>query len=59
MTAFLMGNFNAEEANIHIKDFCILYKLKNLIKVPTCFKNPDNPKIIDLMLTNSVYSFQN
>ena len=27
-----MENFNAEEANIHIKDFCNLYKLKNLIK---------------------------
>ena len=56
---FLMGNFNAEEVNIHIKNFCNLYKLKNLIKVPTCFKNPDNPKTINLMLTNSVRSFQN
>ena len=56
---FLMRNFNAEEANIHIKDFCNLYKLKNLIKVPTSFKNPDNPKTIDLMLTKSVRSFQN
>ena len=55
---FLMGDFNAEEANIHIKDFCNLYKLKNLIKVPTCFKDPDNPKAINLMLTNSVRSFQ-
>ena len=33
-----MGDFNAEEANI---------------QVPTCFKNPGNPKTIDLMLTNS------
>ena len=56
---FLMRNFNAGEANIHIKDFCNLYKLKNLIKVPTSFKNPDNPKTIDLMLTKSVRSFQN
>ena len=52
------GKFNAEEANIHIKDFSNLYKLKNLIKVPTCLENPDNPKT-DLMLTNSVRSFQN
>ena len=29
---FFMGDFNTEEANIHIKDFCNLYKLKNLIK---------------------------
>ena len=33
-----MGDFNAEEANI---------------QVPTCFKNPGNPKTIDLMLTHS------
>ena len=30
-----------------------------MIKILTCFKNPDNPKIIDLMLANSVCSFQN
>ena len=56
---FLMGDFNAAEDNNHVKDFCNLYKLKNLIKVPTYFKNPGNPKTIDLMLTNSVRSFQN
>ena len=54
---FLVGDSNAEEARI--KHFCNLYKLKNLNKVPTCFKNPDNPKINDLMLTDSVRSFQN
>ena len=48
-----------KEVNIHINEFCNLYKLKNLIKVPICFKNPDNPKTIDLMLTNSIGSFQN
>ena len=56
---FLMGDFNAEEANFHIKDFCNLYKLKNLNKVPTCFKNLGNPKTIELLLKNSVHSFQN
>ena len=56
---FLMGDFNAEASHIHIKDFSNVHKLKNLIKVPTCFKNPDNPKTTDLMLTNSVRSFQN
>ena len=34
---FLMGDFTAEDANIHIKYFCNLDKLKKLIKVPTCF----------------------
>ena len=56
---FLMGNFNAEESNIHVKDLCNLYKVENSIKVPTCFKNPENPKVIDLMLKNSVCSFRN
>ena len=56
---FLMGDFNAEEAIFHIKYFCNLYKLKNLNKVPTCFKDPGNPKTTDLMLKNSVGSFQN
>ena len=54
---FHMGDVDVEEADIHIKEFCNLYKLKNLIKVPTCFKNVDHPKTIDLMMTNSVNSF--
>ena len=43
----------------NLKDFCNLYLLKNLIKKPTCFKNPENPKTIDLMLTNRPRSFCN
>ena len=27
------------------------YKLRNLIKVPTCFKNPENPTCIDLIFS--------
>ena len=30
-----------------------------MIQVPQCFKNTDNQKAIELMLTNSVPSFQN
>ena len=30
-----------------------------MIQVPRCFKNTDNHKAIELMLTNSVPSFQN
>ena len=56
---FLMEDPKAEEANMHIKDFCNLYNLKNLIKVLSCFKNPGHSKTIDLMLTNSVRNFQN
>ena len=56
---FLIGDFNADMENVSLKHFCDLYNLKNLIKVPTCFKNPENPKCIDLMLTSSYRSFQN
>ena len=31
--------------------------MKNLVKEPTCFKNPNNPSTIDLILTNSPKSF--
>ena len=35
-----------------MKDFCDINCLKSLIKEPTCFKNPDKPMCIDLILTN-------
>ena len=43
----------------NLKDFCNLYLLKNLIKNPTCFKNPENPKTIDFILTNRPRCFCN
>ena len=43
----------------NLKDFCNLYLLKNLIKKLTCLKNPENPKTIDLVLTNSPMNFCN
>ena len=42
-----------------MKTFCESYTLSSLIKKPTCYKNPQNPSYIDLILTNSPYSFQN
>ena len=41
-----------------MRDFCKSYNLKSLVRVPTCFKNPENLSCIDLILTNSAYSFQ-
>ena len=35
------------------------YNLKNLIKVPTCFKNPDFTTSIDALLAPSYRSFHN
>ena len=43
----------------NMKNFCDIYDLENLIKEPTCFKNPNNPSSIDLMLTNKRNSFSN
>ena len=50
---FLMGDFICKTDNVDLKDFCNLFNLKSLIKVPTCFKNATNPTCIDLMLRNS------
>ena len=38
--------------------FCDLSGLRNLINVPTCYKNFDNPSSIDLILTNRPSYFQ-
>ena len=54
----VLGDFNVAIDNIDMKEFCQMYNLKSLIRVPTCFKNPENPSCIDLILTNSPRSFQ-
>ena len=53
-----MGDFIAGVEEKHMKCFCDNYNLKNLIKQPTCYKNPGNPTCIDLMLSNAPRSFQ-
>ena len=42
-----------------VKTFGENYKLRNLTKERTCFKNPDNPTCIDLILTNKPLNFKN
>ena len=51
-----MGYFNTQTS---MKVFCDSYEFKNLIKDATCYKNPENPSCIDLILTNNPNSFQN
>ena len=34
------------------------YKFRSFVKEATCFKNPDNPSCIDLILTTKHLSFQ-
>ena len=56
---FLPRDLDAEMTDPSLKKFCKLYSLKNVKKIPTWFKNPDNPKVIDLLLTNKTRSFCN
>ena len=55
----ILGDFNSELSENAMIEFCETYCLQNLIKDPTCFKNPDNPSCIDVILTNKKVNFQN
>ena len=57
--SILMGVFNAQPADTVVSDFCEIYDLKNIIREKTCFKNPNNPGCIDLIITNRPKGFQN
>ena len=48
----ILGDFNVEIEKEDIKSFCENYNLKSLIKQPTCYKSPNKPTCIDLILTN-------
>ena len=52
-----MGDFNTEPTESAMREFMNIYNLKNLIKGPTCYKNPGKPSCIDLILTNKSRSF--
>ena len=53
----LIGDFNSEISERSMHDFCNVHNLENLSNTPTCFKNPENPSCIDLLLTNSKNNF--
>ena len=52
-----MGDFNTEPTESVMGEFMNIYNLKNLIKGPTCYKNPGKPSCIDLILTDKSRSF--
>ena len=54
----LVGDFNTEESENCMASFLFHHNLKSIVKENTCFKNPNNPRSIDLMLTNNNLSFQ-
>ena len=54
----ILSQFNIFTENNYIKTFRENSNIKSLIKQPACYKNPDNPTWIDLMLTNVPRSFE-
>ena len=42
-----------------MSEFLNMSSLKNLVPQKSCFKNPENPSCVDLILTNCSRSFQN
>ena len=53
----VVGDFNMQEGDVVLDDFLDEFHAKNLVKEPTCFKNPGNPSCVDLFITNSSGSF--
>ena len=53
----LVGDFNTEISDV-LSIFLYQHDLENLAKDKTCFKNANNPSIIDLFLTNNSLAFQ-
>ena len=54
----IIGDFNVEANNSAMSVFSDTYNLKNLIKEPTCYKNPNKPSCTKIMLTNKPRSFK-
>ena len=53
-----IGDLNSETSDTAPRNLSDLFKLKNLVREPICFKKPGNPSCIDLFLTNYSESFQ-
>ena len=55
----LLHDFNSYIEDSPLKTLGEIYKLWNVIKKPVCFKNPENPTCIDIILGNKPLSFKN
>ena len=53
----VIGYLSISTEDNNMKIFCQSYNLKSLLKVPTCYKNPDSPSCIDLILTKKPRNF--
>ena len=54
----IVRDFNVGPENIYLKSFCDNLDLTNIIKEPTCFKNPENLSCINLILLTSPEAFK-
>ena len=54
----IIGDYNVSVEETSISGFCDTFGLKSLIKDATCYKNPEKPSSIVLILTNNPRSFQ-
>ena len=52
-------NINSTFTDHTMNEFCQMYNLHNLLNEPTCYKNPNNPSSIDVILTNRKNRFEN
>ena len=54
----ILGDFNVEEDEGEMSEFCENYNFTNLVNEPTCFKNMNNPSCNDLIIRNRKRYFQ-
>ena len=54
----MISDFNSVVNQSCMKAFCESFNLSSLIKEPTCYKNPQNPSCMNLVLTKTPYSLQ-
>ncbi len=53
----IVGDLNMQEGDACLDEFLDEFHARNLVKEPTCYKNPDNPSCVDLFITNGYRSF--
>ena len=54
----LAGDFNVTEIDVVLNEVLRVNDFKCIVKNNTCFKNPENPRCIDLFLTNFSGAFK-
>ena len=42
----LLGDFNVEQTEKHMKDFSLIYNCKNIIRDKTCYKNTEKTQSV-------------